>query len=232
MEKLPELKRILSVFSRPKKAMEDINSFPTVLVPVMCMIIVPLMAIVVNIGYYRDMLMTTMATMMPPGMNLGTMVQAQLYGTVVGAPFMALLGWLVYALLVLAIAAIFGGEGELSYKKALSLTGYAWLVTVPFTVLQTVLIMANSTWAFTFSLADLVNLFAPTENMFLLTLLPMISLQKIWESIVVIVGLRAIKEVSMLKAAAIVVIIFVLQFAVAYGSLVFGTGIASAAGVM
>lgn len=223
MEKLSETKRVACVFTRPFRAMADIVQKPGFSVPVTCMIIVPLLAIIANLSYYRDQLIQTLASTPQfaalglDAAGLASMAQIQLYVMLGLTPVQTLLGWLLFSLAVHLVSMPFGGEEGVGYKTILSITGYAFLTRAVLYVLSAINLYFAPDTVLTFSLHDLLGLFTTVENAYVTAALQQLSIFTAWEFAVVGVGLHAAKRIGAAKAAAVMVIVFAAQLALVCG---------------
>lgn len=214
MEKLSEPKRMLYVFTKPGAAMADIGANPRVLVPIMCMIVVPILSVVVNMSYYHDAIVTqSLALGLSPEL-VYSMAQTQMYALLVSMPLQALIMWLVFSLAAYGLGQIFEGDGEITYKTVLSITGYAFFVKAFYYIAQTINIAVYPDRLLTFSVHDLVSLAVQPANLYLTLILQNLSVFKIWEYALVGVGIYKCKQTSKTKAVLVPVILFIVQLVI------------------
>lgn len=117
--------------------------------------------------------------------------------------------WLILALAILLLVKIF--KGNSTYKKALSIVGYAFLIKAVAIVIGTVIILiTKDIYSADLSLYRVLK--SVVSNPYLKTILQNITIFRIWEYAVIGIGVYLMSGLSKAKTAVIVTIPFIVSF--------------------
>lgn len=139
-------------------------------------------------------------------------------------PMLAVLWYLLMALLLWGGVRLMGGEG--SFKQAFSVTVYSWFPMVLFGIIVTIVILARGTFDPT-AMATIVKsnpafLVDMKEQPILFSLLSNFDVFTIWTVVLLIFGFAAISKLSKGKVAAIVITLWAVFILIKLGGAALG----------
>lgn len=221
--------RIAGVLFAPAETFQDIARRPDILGPLLFILIISYVttAMIVPKIDFSTMLEQQTEQMRKRNPNLDEEQVAQMERiTMAGAKVMSwvlpmlMVAW--YALMAAALMFAFrlmGGEG--TFKQAFSVTLYAWMPMVLLSILTAIIVFARGTFdpvtAATLVKSNPAFLVDMKEQPILFTLLSSLDVFTIWMLALLSIGFSTMAKVSRMKAAAIVLSLWVATIVVKLG---------------
>ncbi len=212
------LKRVLGIVFSPGQVMERLSGKPKVLFPIVVMLVaMPLLYIIRfplfkdytrnSIGMGMEIYSSTTGIEYTPEM-IEQMVD--LYSKIQLAiiPVGLLVVWILSSLLLFVAMKIFRGKG--SYKQYLSVTGYAYVITILSMLLTFFVSFFTESLHMFIPLTSLAALFTGTEiqGTFIFGMLKGIEVFSIWHYAVIAIGLKYVSKLSSTKVYTIVACLY------------------------
>jgi hypothetical protein len=227
VKKMNIFQRIIGIILSPGKVMDSLAEKPRVIFPLIMIAVAQLAFYLVRLPLYQDflrqatgassaMVESLTGTKMTPemielGVNRGT--QQIYYMTPISALFM----WLVISVVFFAIFKIAGGQGK--FKAYLSVTGYAYIISVLYLILALAVSFFTNSLHLLMPLTSLGNLLPESmKGNFLYGVVKGIDIFAIWYYAVIAIGLTSVSGFKKRTVYAIVAVVFVVGLLIAGGS--------------
>ena len=212
------IQRVSGVIVSPGETMKNLTAKPRILFPFIMVGLGILLFYLSRYTLYMDFLRESAeAAIAQQGLEYtpeqmdATMKLTRIIG-LVGAPFGAILMWLITAVILFVGAKILKGEG--SFKQYMSVTGYAYVITILYYFLSAVVSFFSGQLMLNTSLGLLVP---DMQGTYIYGILRSIDLFTIWYYMVVTLGVLAVSKLSKTKVYAMMSIIYI-------GSILIGAG--------
>jgi hypothetical protein len=214
-KQLNAFQRVMGVIFSPSDTMRDLVEKPRLLFPFILITAAMVLFILANFTMYKDFLMeTTNQLMTRMGMELtAEQLQQQtsfsaIFG-LIGAPIGGLIQWLIMTVLIFAGVKICKGEGK--FKQFMSITGYAFVIMVPYFVLTTVVAHITGVFDMQSSITSLsVFLSEDMKGSFIFGVFNSIELFTIWELAVIGIGTTFASKLKKARVYSILAVVYIL----------------------
>lgn len=200
---------LLGVLVKPFIAMKKAVEKPIIWLPLLITMAASTLQVLLNTDLYSAQL--TEALHMTMGDTLATvdlpsLVMMQLIISVITFAVMIPITWIIYTLIMYVVIGFFGGDRTM--KQLCSITANAMYIKVLFLIIGAVLIMVtqNLNAASVFGLNSII----PVTDPIILTILSLITINRIWEYAVTAMGIHNMSGLSKGKCTAIMVVMFIL----------------------
>lgn len=202
--KLSFFSRILSIFTNPKKAMEDIAARPTVLVPILLSLVIFALLNVARSDLFKELIIAQLEIHMAQNPNTAELSEAALMTSVHSGLIIVSISPLIIifckGLVSHGITQLFIGEGKL--KASISVIAFSYFIITFGEVIRSIIGILTKNYMVTTSVVSAFpNLAMDTP---LYTLLGSLDVFSIWYLIVSTVGISIIHKISKGKAAVAV----------------------------
>ncbi|MGI6777483.1 MAG: Yip1 family protein [Acetivibrionales bacterium] len=205
------IQKLFGVVFSPGDTMMSIVAKPSILFPILITAITPLVYILLRYDLYKEYLEYTMeismananVPMTPEQMDAAIRVGS--VAGIAGAPIGGLIAWLIGSVAILILVKVFKGEG--SFKQFLSISGYAYVITLIYYIISFAVSFASGNLYLDASLALLVP--AMKGSLFY-GVLRGIDFFSIWYYVVVGIGISYASKLSKKKVYLIVGIIYLI----------------------
>jgi hypothetical protein len=215
IKRLNAFQRVLGVIFSPSDTMKDLVEKPRILFPLILILAAMALFILANFTMYKDYLMeTTNQIFTTMGMELTAeqLQQQTSFSAIVsliGAPIGGLLQWLITTVLIFAGVKICKGEGK--FKQFMSITGYAYVVMIPYFILATVVAHITGVFDMQSSITSLsAFLSEDMKGTFIFGVLNSIDLFTIWYLAVIGIGTAFASKLKKAKVCFILIAVYVL----------------------
>ncbi|MCX7843562.1 MAG: YIP1 family protein [Clostridia bacterium] len=220
--KLNVFQKIAGVVVSPSETMKAIAAKPTVIVPIIMFLLMPLALYILRYDLYEEFmrnitqmsLENSSANMTPE--QIAAAVDMSVKIGIFSTPLSMMLNWLIGTAILFGIMKIFKGEGN--FKQYLSVTGYAYVIMVVYYLLCIPVSYMTGTLMLNSSLALIVP---HMKESLLYGILRGLDFFSLWYFLVIGIGAAAVSKVSKAKVYTVVGIIFIVSIAMAINTLKF-----------
>lgn len=218
VKKMNFFQRIFGVVVSPEETMKNIALKPKIFLPIVMIAVFSFLAILLNFGLFKDELITTLSktnsTM--TSSQLSTAANIAAIATLVGAPFIALVIWLMGSAVLFGLIKAFKGEGK--FLQFLSVTGYAYIILVFSAIISAFVIHATGNYTKATNPTSLATLLpASLSGNFIYGISKGIELFTLWNYFVVGIGISIVSKLSKQKvftAIGIILVVYLLYLGV------------------
>ncbi len=226
------LQKLVGIVMSPARAAAAIRTKPDVVLPIILLVLSSITPFLINYQAYKDSVVTALnAQSGASGMSaeqLAALANTTIISTIVAAPVLVLVVWLLGALILFGAVRIF--KGECRYSHILSLTGYAAVFPLLSGALTAVVGLVSGNGFLSTSLTSLPALVPDLPAGFVAGAASGIELFGIWSVIVQGIGVSVIAGIDRKKAFTIVGVLFVLELLFAGAMSGLGTALTAAFG--
>lgn len=219
--------RVLGVIISPSETMRELINRPMVLFPVIAMVVTLPALYLARFQLYKELVKYLAEAGIAEKSSQMTAEQIEAartfmeYTPIIGlfsTPVNVIIYWLIFTTAIFAFVKVFKGEGR--YKQYLSITGYAFVITILSTVITAIVSFFTGSLIFDSSLANITNIFAPDlKGSYVYGIIRGIDLFKVWEYAVVSIGVLMVSKLDKAKVYSILSVIFVVSLLIGAGSI-------------
>lgn len=220
-ENIPEVKslsffqRVIGIIVSPSETMKNLIAKPRILFPILAMALSMLALMIVTMPMLQEFTRQAVENQLAKAGQSATSEQLDAFARIgiisgmVSAPVATIAMWLAGAAILLGVIKIFKGEG--SFKQFLSITGYAYVISMLYLILVTVLTLATGTYYAQSPVTSLATLLpSDMKGTFAYGFLSKIELFSIWQFIVITIGVTQVSKLSKNKVYSIMAVLFIL----------------------
>lgn len=205
VEEQSVLENIIGVFIHPVQTMKSLTSYPEVMLPILFIVFFSNFSALLNydltLENYTEIYTKAYS---PLGIDVSEMMPVIFIGTQVAVTVGVLIQWLLFSFIISLAIKIMKGKG--GYKKILSITGYAFLVKGLSIIILSIIYRVTGVLDYetVFSLGHFFQ--NSSVSPVVIGILQTVSLFRIWEYVVVAIGVSALTGFSKLKSAIAILI--------------------------
>lgn len=196
-DSLSLVEQILGVIISPYETMADLARKPRILFPIIAMALTMPALYLIRYDMFKSFMIETMEAsmaqqgVMMPAEQISAMMEWIPMVSIASTPFSVLIGWLFMTGVFFGLAKTMKGRG--TFKQYLSVTGYAYVVTVLYCLIS--LVMSFFTGEITMN-TSLGLFFADLQGSYVYGLLRSIDLFNIWYYVLMAIGVGIVSEIS------------------------------------
>jgi len=208
--KLSLFSRIIKIFTSPAEVMKDILVRPTILVPMLIILVVFLLLNILRFELIKEFVINQMEIAMAQNPNIDelpeevTMMQA--YTTFISMTIMPLVIIFFKGLVSHGIIQLFDGKGK--FKASIAVVIFSYFIALFGEAIRTIIGLLVGNYMVTTSLAAVVSNLEITTPLY--TLLAGFDVFSIWYLIVSMIGFSIVHRVSKSKAAVAIFVPWIL----------------------
>lgn len=207
-------KNSLGMIFSPNKTLERITQRPKILSPFLFMLFGASLPLLINHELFFDTLRKTLEkfnnsnNIILTSEEFENRILFSFKTAVLTAPITTIVTWIVFATLLFGLVRAFNGQG--TYKQILSITGHAYIIKYIFLILSLICSVFTRNLQLDLSLGKFVEIFSLNLNPFAVGLLEGLSFFRIWEYIVVGIGVFWASKLDKSRVYLIIIIQLVL----------------------
>lgn len=212
--------RVLGVIVSPEQTMKNLAAKPRILFPILIMVFGVLLLYILRFSLFQDTIRTAIENSLnqgkTPQMTKEQVDLAIKIGSItglIGVIIAPLFAWLAGTAVLFAVIKMFKGQG--SFKQYMSITGYAYVITLMFLILTGIASYFTGNLELDLSLGVISSLLIqdPSSSYlsgFMAGLLKSIAIFSIWKYVVIAIGVTIVSAIPKKKVYYIVFGIFLL----------------------
>ncbi|MDP9749865.1 MULTISPECIES: Yip1 family protein [Thermoanaerobacter] len=214
------MQRVIGIIISPTETMKNLMEKPRILYPILAMVFGMVLLYLIRFPVFSEYIKNNVQmTLSQSGVSL---TQEQIDAAVKMAPYMAmistpinqLLTWFISTAIIFGLIKLFKGQG--SFKQYLSITGYAYTITLLYILLSLVVSFFTGELTINSSL----GLFAQSlKGSYIYGIMRSIDLFNIWYYVVIAIGVSLVSKISKAKACSIVALVYIGQILLQANSL-------------
>jgi hypothetical protein len=209
VESMNVFQRIIGIIVSPGKTMQNLIVRPRILFPILMIAISSLLLILINMTQYKEYMRASTEVVME---NMGmTLTPEQLdmqmnfsaITSLITTPIIYLVIWLIGTAILFGIVKAFKGEGK--FKQFMSITGFAWVITVLSYIVMTAVSYATGSFNLELPVTSVASILpADLKGNFVYGLARGIELFSIWQYVVIAIGVTQLSKLSKTKVYSII----------------------------
>ncbi len=205
--KLSFADRMLGIFTSPSLVMEDIKRNPKpVLLPFVIVFVIVALGLYLQLDGLRAMTIEQLTKQNPNITINAEMLRTLTISTMVGGILGSMLSPIIKAAFAHGLSILFGGAGR--FKQTFAVVVYAYLITVLGVILRSIIIFFTGNAMISFSPALFFG--TPDTTSIAYMIASSLDIFNLWYLGVSIIGIKIIHEITTAKAAAVVLIPWVI----------------------
>ncbi|WP_273702721.1 Yip1 family protein [Thermoanaerobacter sp. A7A] len=214
------MQRVIGIIISPIETMKNLIEKPRILYPIFAMAFGMVLLYLIRFPVFSEYIKNNVQ--MALSQTNTPLTQEQINATVKMAPYMALIStpianlfsWLIITVAIFGLIKLFKGQGN--FKQYLSITGYAYTITLLYLFLSLIVSFFSGELTINSSLTLLAQ---SLKGSYIYGVMRGIDLFTIWYYVVIAIGVGLVSNISKTKAYAVVALVYIAQILIQANSL-------------